>query len=128
MSSPTPRPAAAVWEGRPSGEAFADMLRRRALEVGSFVEVVVQPWSSPGGYGVSADWGDPPDAGFFCEVADWVDGVRIFDAGDDDVSVPQALDYFGVRLKGAPVRDAMEATGVRTKPWLRRWRERAEQQ
>lgn len=128
VSSPPSQPAAVVWVGRPSGEAFADMLRVRAGAAGIAVEVEVQAWSLPGGYGVSADWGDAPDAGFFCEVADWVDGVRIFDAGDDDVSVQEALDYFDLRIKGVPVSDAMEGTGIRTKSWLRRWRERRAEQ
>ena len=103
----TPQPPVPVWQGRPSGAAFAEMLRGRAEQVGVPVEVGVQPWSHPGSYGVDADWGEAPDAGFSCEVADWVDGVRLLDSSDADVTVAQALAYFEGRLQGRGIRDAM---------------------
>lgn len=99
------------------------MLRGRAEQVGVPVEVEVEAWSHPGGYGVDADWGEGLDAEFSCEVADWVDGVRLLDSGDADVTVAQALGYFEARLQGLGIRDAMEAAGVRKKSRFRRRRE-----
>jgi hypothetical protein len=118
------QPPVPVWEGRPSGAAFGDILRRRAEQVGVHVEVDVQPWAQAGGYGVGAAWGDAPEDEFFCEVSDWVGGVRILDAGDADVTVEVALTYFEARLRGASVRAALEASGAWPKSWFRRWRER----
>ena len=100
-----PRPAAPVWGGRPSGEAFAHLLRRRADALGIDIDVGIQASSALGG--IDDDRSVGPAYEFSAEVADWVDGVRILDVGDEDVSVEQALAYVEARLAGYGYRAAL---------------------
>jgi hypothetical protein len=104
-----PPPAVAVWEGKPSGEKFAALLRVRAEELGVAVEVEVTPWPElPGAFGVWVAWGpDPESEGAMYEVADWVDGARVLDTSDD-VAVGEALDYLSARVSGMPPKEALD--------------------
>jgi hypothetical protein len=71
--------------------------------------VAIEPWpESPGAYGVWVDWGpDPETECATYEVADWVDGARVLDTGDD-VTLGEALDYLTVRLSGVPDKEALD--------------------
>jgi hypothetical protein len=104
-----PQPPLIVWEGVPSGEKFAALLRARAEQLDVAVQVEVQPWAElPGAFGVFVDWGpDPETDSATYEVADWVDGARVLDTGDD-VTLADALDYLSVRLSGAPPKEALD--------------------
>ena len=92
-------PPVATWQGQPSGERFAALLRDRTDPLGVAAEVQVEPWEDlPGSFGVTVRW-SADDAMF--EVVDWVGGARVLDVGDNaDVSVDKALDYLSARISG----------------------------
>lgn len=101
--SATPPPIAA-WRGQPSGDVFARLVRARADQLGLPVRVEVLPWKLTGSYGITVDW----DAGdVMYEVADWLDGARVLDPGDHDLSVDQALDYLSARMSGLDSEQAI---------------------
>lgn len=35
-----------------------------------------------------------------CEVADWIDGVRVMDSRAEDLTIEQALQYISLRCRG----------------------------
>lgn len=118
--SGTPPPIAA-WKGQPSGDAFAALVRARADRLGIPATVKVLPWKLAGSYGVTVDWeGDD----LMYEVADWVDGARVLDPGDHDLSVDQALDYLSARMSGLDSKQAIaqvDPPGPSLWARLRKW-------
>lgn len=99
-------PTAPVWNGRPSGDQFAELLAQRADALGLRVSIEVTPWQLDGAYGVSVDW-PKSQAGVLFEVADWLDGVRILDPNGEDDSVEQGLAYFAARSQGHSATQAL---------------------
>jgi hypothetical protein len=93
----------AVWRGLPSGEVFADLVRERADGSGVTAHVDVTAWELQGAYGVSVDW-QSGDAMY--EVADWVDGARVLDSGDD-LSLDHSFDYQAARVSGLLLEEAV---------------------
>ena len=94
------------WQGD-SGPAFARMVRDRlggvpGLEVN--VRPVSKDASSPGAYVVDVDW--QGGLGVTCEVADWIDGVRIMDPHGEDVTVDIGLRYVQARTADLPPKHA----------------------
>jgi hypothetical protein len=73
----------------PSGEHFADLVRRRADSQGAQLAVEVDE-RLPGCYVVSIDWSGHSD-GLLCEVADRSDRVRVLDPDDESFTVEDAL-------------------------------------
>jgi hypothetical protein len=117
---PESPPPIAVWRGLPSGEVFADLLRQRADRLGIAALVDVTAWEFDGAYGVTVDW---PSGDAMYEVADWVDGARVLDTGDD-VTIDQALDYLSARVAGRRPGEAIKGIAPsRPSFWvrLRRW-------
>ena len=99
----------AAWDGQPSGEKFAALLRVRAEQLGVAAEVEVTPWPElPGAFGVWVAWGsDPESEGAMYEVADWIDGARVLDTSDD-VALSEALDYLSARVSGMTPKEALD--------------------
>ena len=115
---------AAVWQGRSSGEAFADLLRERAGNRNWRITVEVQQWEQSGGYGVSAEWGEGPDQEIMYEVVDWVGGCRLLDHHGEDLTVEQGLAYFEARAAGMGHRQALVHADPSRASLLSRWRVR----
>lgn len=106
-----PPPPAAVWEGEPSGQRFAALVRARADQVGMAAEVEAVPYGPEPGvesFAVYVSWGpDPkPDRATY-EVTDRAEWVRVIDT-DHQVTPDDALDYLSLRLSGLPPREAWE--------------------
>lgn len=116
-------PPAGIWKGEPSGQFFAALLRERARQIGVQVAVEVVPSEAVGRYIVDIDWDAKPDDGFLCEVADWVNGVRIVDPHGEDVTVEQALTYFAARATGTSPQVVFQVEVAGRRSWLRRHRE-----
>jgi len=116
-------PPAGIWQGEPSGPRFAELLRKRAHQMDLRVAVNVVPTKELGGYLVDIDWEADPGHGMFCEVTDWVDGVRIMDPAGEDVTVEQALVYFAARAKGSSPQEALRVAVPHRASWWRRHRE-----
>jgi hypothetical protein len=80
------------------------LVRARTEKLGVAARVEVTPWKLAGSYGVTVGWetGD-----LMYEVADWVDGARVLDPGDHELSVDQALDYLSARMSGVDPNQAI---------------------
>lgn len=115
---------AGIWQGEPSGQRFAALLSERARQMGVQAAVDVVPLQAVGTYLVSIDWEPGPDTGLLCEVVDWVNGIRILDPHGEDVTVDQALAYFGARAKGSSPQEALRVAVPHRASWWRRHRER----
>jgi hypothetical protein len=112
----------APWHGMPSGEQFAALLRQRANDLGVTIDVEVRAYDLAGSYGVIAEWGRAAANTLMYEVADWVDGVRVLDPKDEDVSIDEGLDYFVARIAGATAKQAVDVVRPPRKSLWRRWR------
>lgn len=115
--SQTPPPIA-FWQGHPSGETFAELLRDRAARQGVAADVEVEPLDLPGLFEVAVRW----NAGHeLFEVGDWFDTARVYeDRGSSDVTVDEAVDYLSARLSGLTQKEAFLAViPPRPSPWLR---------
>lgn len=88
-----------VWGG-PSGDLFAEMVLERLVADGFTGEVVVTPWGAPGAEGLFSVDVRRPEPGVLCEVADWIDGVRVMDSRAEDLTIEQALQYISLRCRG----------------------------
>jgi hypothetical protein len=107
MPKPPPPPVA-IWEGFPSGERLAALLRVRAEQLGVAAQVKVMAWAVPGAFGVFVSWGtDPEMDGAGYEVADWSDGVRVLETANV-VALDEALDYLSLRVSGLPRQGALD--------------------
>ena len=82
---------------------FAELVRDRAARTGVTTHVDVTAWELTGAYGVTVDW-QSGDAMY--EVADWVNGARVLDTGDD-LALDQALDYLSARMSGLRPEEAV---------------------
>ena len=109
---PQTPPLTAIWRGLPSGEVFADLLRQQADHLGVAVLVTVTAWELDGAYGVTVDW---PSGDAMYEVANWVDGARVLDTGDD-VTIDQAFDYLSARVAGRRPEEAIRGSPFSGRP------------
>jgi hypothetical protein len=97
------------------------LVRERVDRSGVSAHVDVTAWELQGAYGVSVDW-QSGDAMY--EVADWVDGARVLDTGDD-LSLEQALDYLAARVSGLRPEEAVrQVTPSARSRWARLRRRR----
>jgi hypothetical protein len=104
--SQTP-PRIAFWQGQPSGETFAELLRNRAARQGVAADVEVESLDLPGLFEVTVRWNAGQE---IFEVGDWFDTARVYDdRGSSDVTVDEAVDYLSARLSGLTQEDAFQA-------------------
>ena len=83
---------------------FGELIRERSRDLGLEPTITNEVWSSGEGYILRVDVS--PDLDLLFEVDDWVEGVRVLDPDDEDVTVAEALDYFAARATGQPREQA----------------------
>lgn len=86
--------------------------------------MTLTPWDMAGGYTVGVEVEGDPAVGWLYEVSDWVDGVRVLDPHDEDMTVDQGVAYFDARCAGNSPKDSSYIAVPRRQSWLARYLKR----